>query len=71
MNEVFKDMVASREVAIDSEGFKLLSAIGREQVESKTGDLVFDPQLFTEKLVCVWVGGRFGLEIQGKERGVR
>ena len=58
MNEVFLDMVAPREAAIDSEGFQLLSAIGREQVESKTGDLVFDPHLFTEKLV----GGRGGGE---------
>ena len=63
MNEVFLDMVAPREAAIDSEGFQLLSAIGREQVESKTGDLVFDPHLFTEKLV----GGEGGMR---EEEGV-
>lgn len=51
MNDVFKDVVSTREAAIDAEGFHLMSCIGKEQVESSVGELVFDPIVFAEKLV--------------------
>ena len=57
INKPFGDIVASREAAIDSEGFHMLSAIGRELATSRAGEAVFDPLLFTEKLVSVCVGG--------------
>lgn len=53
MNNVFKDVVSTREAAIDAEGFHLMSCIGKEQVESCVGDLVFDPVVFAEKLVSL------------------
>ncbi len=54
------DFVATKEAAIDSEGFYLLSAIGREQVEAAHGNLVqFDNVAFMEKLVT-HMGGRRG-----------
>ena len=54
------DIVATKEAAIDSEGFRLLSAIGREQVESAHGNLIqFDNITFMEKLVT-YMGGRRG-----------
>lgn len=51
MNNVYMDVVTPREAAIDAEGFQLLSSIGKEQVESSVGELVFDPVVFAEKLV--------------------
>lgn len=51
MNTVYRDIVAPREAALDAEGFKLLSTIGREQAEASAGELVFDPLVFCEKLV--------------------
>jgi len=52
--------VATKEAAIDSEGFRLLSAIGREQVEAAHGNLIqFDNITFMEKLVT-HMGGRRG-----------
>ena len=54
MNKVFSQVIASREAAIDAEGFQLLSAIGKEQVEGSAGRLIFDPILFTDKLVLYW-----------------
>jgi len=35
MNTKFQDVVATKEASIDSEGFLLLSEIGREQVPYK------------------------------------
>ena len=50
--------MASKEAAIDSEGFRLLSAIGREQVEATQGSLIqFDMTTYAEKLVTL-MGGR-------------
>ena len=52
-----KDVVAPREAAIDSEGFRLLSAIGREQVEATHGDLIqFDASNYAEQLVTFMEG---------------
>ena len=51
INSVFEGVVSTREAALDAEGFQLLSTIGREQAESSSGELVFDPVIFTEKLV--------------------
>ena len=51
INTVFEGVVSTREAALDAEGFQLLSTIGREQAESTTGELVFDPVIFAEKLV--------------------
>lgn len=48
---MYKDVVSTREAAIDAEGFQLLSSIGKKQVESSVGELVFDPVVFAEKLV--------------------
>ena len=60
LDNLKKNVVASREAAIDSEGFRVLSAIGREQVESVQGELVrFDPVVYAEKLVT-YMGGRRG-----------
>ena len=53
INKIFKKVEAPREAAIDAEGFQLLSAIAKEQVESCAGELVFDPIIFTEKLVSL------------------
>ncbi len=33
MNKNFADVVAPKEAALDAEGFRLLSSIGREQVQ--------------------------------------
>ena len=52
INNVFERVVSTREAAIDAEGFLLLSTIGRENAESTAGDLIFDPVIFSEKLVC-------------------
>jgi len=58
LDNIFKDVVASREAVIDSEGFRILSAIGREQVDSVQGELIqFDTIVFAEKLVT-YMGGR-------------
>lgn len=51
IDNVYKDVVSTREAAIDAEGFQLLSSIGKKQVESSVGELVFDPVVFAEKLV--------------------
>lgn len=60
LDNLKKNVVASREAVIDSEGFRVLSAIGREQVESVQGELVrFDPVVYAEKLVT-YMGGRRG-----------
>jgi len=60
LDSLNQNVVASREAAIDSEGFRVLSAIGREQVESVQGELVrFDPVVYAEKLVT-YMGGRRG-----------
>ena len=60
LDNLKKNVVASREAAIDSEGFRVLSAIGREQVESVQGELVrFDPVVYAEKLVT-YMGRRRG-----------
>lgn len=59
---LMKDVVAPREAAIDSEGFRLLSAIGREQVEATHGQLIqFDAANYAEQLVT-FMGGRRGAE---------
>ena len=53
-------VVAPKEAAIDSEGFRLLSAIGREQVEATHGSLIqFDTSTYAEKLIT-YMGGRRG-----------
>ena len=55
-----KNVVAPREAAIDAEGFRLLSSIGREQVEATHGDLIqFDASNYAEQLVT-FMGGRRG-----------
>lgn len=60
LNILYKDVVASKEAAIDSEGFRLLSAIGREQVEATQGSFIqFDTTSYAEKLVT-YMGGRRG-----------
>ena len=52
LNTINTNVVSSREASIDSEGIKLLSAIGREQAESSHGDLIrFDSVEYAEKLV--------------------
>ena len=48
---MFEGVVATREAAIDAEGFQLISAVGKEQAECSAGELVFDPVVFAEKLV--------------------
>lgn len=54
LNELYKNVIAPREACIDSEGIRVLSAIGREQVESTQGEVVqFDSSVFAEKLVSV------------------
>ena len=54
LNELFKNVIAPREACIDSEGIRVLSAIGREQVESTQGEVVqFDTTVFAEKLVSL------------------
>ena len=51
-NDLYKDVVASREAVIDSEELRLLSEIGREQVESTHGELIsFHTEEYAEKLV--------------------
>ena len=60
LNKLLTDVVGSKEAAIDSEGFRLLSAIGREHVEATHGNLIqFDTATYTEKLVT-YMGGRRG-----------
>lgn len=60
LNQMLDRVVATREASIDSEGFRLLSAIGREQVESTHGELIrFDTIVYAEKLVT-FMGGRTG-----------
>lgn len=60
LDSLYKDVVASKEAAIDSEGFCLLSAIGREQVEATHGSLIqFQTVTYAEKLVT-YMGGRRG-----------
>ena len=60
LNNLYSKVVASKEAAIDSEGFRLLSAIGREQVEATQGSLIqFDTTTYAEKLVT-YMGGRHG-----------
>ena len=54
INSVFERVVSTREAAIDAEGFLLLSSIGKEQAESSAGELVFDPVIFSEKLVSLF-----------------
>lgn len=54
LNDLFRNVVAPREACIDSEGIRVLSAIGREQVESTQGEVVqFDSTVFAEKLVSL------------------
>lgn len=60
LDNLFKKVVAPKEAAIDAEGFRLLSSIGREQVESAHGSLVeFDSASYAEKLIT-HMGGRHG-----------
>lgn len=69
LNAVFSDVVAPKEAAIDSEGFRLLSAIGREQVEATHGSLIrFDTTSYAEKLVT-YMGGRRGASGGGSGQG--
>ena len=59
LNELLHpDLHASKEAAIDSEAFRLLSSIGRECVEATQGSIVqFDSATYMEKLVT-FMGGR-------------
>lgn len=60
LDKLLTDVVAPKEAAVDSEGFRLISAIGREQVEATHGSLVqFDTTTYAEKLVT-YMGGRRG-----------
>lgn len=60
LDTIFENVVASKEAAIDSEGIRLLSSIGREQVETTHGELIqFDTVSYAEKLVT-FMGGRRG-----------
>ena len=62
LDKLLTDVVAPKEAAVDSEGFRLISAIGREQVEATHGSLVqFDTTTYAEKLVT-YMGGRRGAE---------
>ena len=70
LDELLNNVVATKEAAIDAEGFRLLSAIGREQVEQTHGSLVqFESTTYAEKLVTYMGGGR-GL-VSGEGRGAR
>ena len=61
LNKLYKNVVATKEAAIDSEGFRLLSSIGREQVESTHGEMIqFDTAQFAEKLITFMDGRRQG-----------
>ena len=60
LDNIYADIVASKEAAIDSEAIRLLSSIGREQVETTHGELIqFDTTSYAEKLVT-FMGGRRG-----------
>ena len=60
LDTIYGNIIASKEAAIDSEGIRLLSAIGREQVETTHGELIqFDTATYAEKLVT-HMGGRRG-----------
>ena len=60
LDTIYENVVASKEAAIDSEGIRLLSSIGREQVETTHGELIqFDTVSYAEKLVT-FMGGRRG-----------
>ena len=60
LDDIYEKVVASKEAAIDSEGIRLLSSIGREQVETTHGELIqFDTVSYAEKLVT-FMGGRRG-----------
>ena len=60
LDSIYAKVVASKEAAIDSEGIRLLSSIGREQVETTHGELIqFDTASYAEKLVT-FMGGRRG-----------
>lgn len=66
LDKLMDNVVATKEAAIDAEGFRLLSAIGREQVEQTHGSLVqFEASTYAEKLVA-YMGGRRGVSA-GKE----
>ena len=60
LDTLMRDVVAPREAAIDSEGFRLLAAIGREKAEATHGQLIqFDAVNYAEQLVT-FMGGRRG-----------
>ena len=60
LDNIYADIVASKEAAIDSKAIRLLSSIGREQVETTHGELIqFDTTSYAEKLVT-FMGGRRG-----------
>ena len=62
LDTIYAKVVASKEAAIDSEGIRLLSSIGREQVETTHGELIqFDTASYAEKLVT-FMGGRRGAD---------
>lgn len=61
LDSLLRNVESTREAAIDSEGFRLLTAIGREQVEATHGNLIqFDTNSYAEKLVT-FMGGRRGV----------
>ena len=70
LDKLMTNVVASKEAAIDAEGFRLLSTIGREQVEATHGNLIqFDSSTYAEKLIT-FMGGRRGTkELQWEDLG--
>jgi hypothetical protein len=71
LDHLMGSVVATKEAAIDAEGFRLLSAIGREQVEQTHGALIqFEASTYAEKLIT-FMGGRRGLSSGGERGGDR
>ncbi len=61
-DDLFKNIVSSREAALDSETLRTISEIAREQVETTTSEVInFDSVAFAERLVTC-MGGRRGAE---------
>ena len=72
LDSKFRDVVSTNEAAIDARGFRLISSIGREQVESLHGDMLqFDTNKFAEKLITFMGGRRGGEQLDWTKLGER
>ncbi len=66
LDKLNRNVVACKEAALDSECFRLISDVGRQQAEATHGSLLqFDTDTYAEKLVT-FMGGRRGA-IRGQE----